>query len=98
MARGFSSSAAAAAAVTRVYSCCGVTFHIHCVYQQSGDLVVVHTVGLQDCGLHFVGGFPELVVWDVPSCKVEQVCRVFQFAAHQLEDHRLVKGGEIVER
>ena len=90
---------------TSVYSCCGVAFQMQSVYQNDpaaaatsgADLVVVYTAGLQECGLHFVGGFPEFVVWDVPACKVDQVCRVFQFLAHQLEDHRLVKGGEIVD-
>lgn len=63
----------------------------------AGDLAVVYTCGLHDCGLHFEGGFPEFVVFDVPACKVEQVCRLFAFLAHQMEDHRLVKGGEIVD-
>ena len=64
---------------------------------QATDLAVVYTSGLRECGLHFEGGFPELIVFDVPACKVEQVCRLFAFLAHQMEDHRLVKGGEIVD-
>jgi hypothetical protein len=74
---------------------------VRCCYFSSLHLVsffcfALHS-GLRDCGLHFEGGFPELVVFDVPACKVDQVCRLFAFLAHQMEDHRLVKGGEIVD-
>lgn len=93
-----------------VYSCCGQPFHIHIVFSteqqwpqspermNGTELAVVYTSGLQDCGFqYFVGGFAELVVFDVPICKVEQVCRLFTFVAHQMETHRLIKGGEIID-
>ena len=94
-----------------VYTCCGQPFQIHIVYsteqdylQSPGrtgsgtDLAIVYTSGLQDCGFHVcMGGFAEMIVFDVPTCKVQQVCQLFSFLVHRIENHRLIKGGEIID-
>lgn len=94
-----------------VYTCCGQPFQIHIVsstqqdYLQSpgrmgtgADLAIVYTSGLQDCGFQFcMGGFAEMIVFDVPTCKVQQVCQLFSFLVHRMENHRLIKGGEIID-
>jgi len=64
----------------------------------SSFCAVVYTTHLsQPRGHHLRGGVPELIAFDVPMEKIRQICNLFIFLVNQMEGHRFVRAGEIVE-